>query len=150
MPEGLGFRPAQPAVLTREVTLNGLMDAGLVRRRRGLAERYVTRSPGPVVHYGVGAWAWLFNRVTGLVLVLYVFLHVATLLYYPAFYESGLSKLVTAIVSGSSIFHGLNGIRLILGDLGLVTGLRAHRAWIVVTAALAIGGTVAVAWRVWG
>lgn len=89
-------------------------------------------SPGS----GIGMWSWLLQRITGLLLVIYLFIHLWVLHYSntgkvtfdqillrlqsPAFVVFDLMLL--AIV----IFHALNGVRIVIIDFGI--GNRAQRA----------------------
>jgi succinate dehydrogenase / fumarate reductase cytochrome b subunit len=97
----------------------------------------------------VGTWAFALNRVTGLLLVLYLGVHLAVLSLLargPSAYDAfialashPLAILFDLGLAGVLLYHGLNGIRLIL--LGLGWGLRWQRElfW----ALMALG---AVAW----
>ncbi len=56
-----------------------------------------------------GLWGWVFQRVSALVLLVLIALHVA----FPY-------KLLTqALLLGAAIFHGVLGVRVILVDLGV-------------------------------
>lgn len=94
----------------------------------GTWRAYINRSQ---VWTAVGMWAWLLHRITGLALVFYILLHVVLmgtfllqgrsafdallgLLMGNPFFQ-GLDLLLTAAV----LYHGANGIRLLLFDLGL-------------------------------
>lgn len=97
--------------------------------------------------YGVGMWAWLLQRVTGLALVALVFAHFWSKVLFPA------RGPVTLTIDGLMIvlvgYHAFNGIRVALLDLGL--GIKAQRTifWAVVTLAAvttAFGLRSYVAW----
>ena len=115
---------------------------------------------------GIGMYAWLFQRLTGLFLVLYVFIHlgiIGTMLLdtflgfsTPGFlYNSITSAMSSSFVAGlgfpevieemlslafivdagllaALVYHGYNGIRVILFDLGI--GIHRQKAifWILV------------------
>lgn len=97
----------------------------------------------------VGTWAFALNRIMGLLLVLYLGIHLGVLSLlargpraYDAFVAFASHPLVLLFDLGLAavlLYHGLNGVRLIL--LGLGWGLRWQRElfW----ALMAIG---AVAW----
>ena len=84
----------------------------------------------------VGGWAFVLHRLTGLVLVFYLFLHfyfLSNLARGPEAYASMLAAMkspwVTALEAGlvSAVsFHGLNGLRLVL--MGFNIGVRRHKA----------------------
>ncbi len=73
---------------------------------------------------GVGGWAFLLHRFTGIVLVLYLVLHFYVLSYLargPKAYQAALNFLENPIfvalevaLIAAVIYHGLNGLRLIL------------------------------------
>lgn len=97
----------------------------------------------------VGTWAFALNRATGILLVLYLGVHLVVLSLlargpsaYNAFVALASHPLVILFdvaLLGVLLYHGLNGVRLIL--LGLGWGLRWQRElfW----ALMALG---AVAW----
>ncbi len=106
---------------------------------------------------GIGMYAWLFQRITGLCLLIYVFIHVsiislmlldpflgldqAGLLYNTVvhamnqnLFDTGIDLLnhmlslgffIDAGVMALGIYHGANGIRVILFDLGI--GIRSQK-----------------------
>ncbi|MGC8839043.1 MAG: succinate dehydrogenase, cytochrome b556 subunit [Anaerolineae bacterium] len=83
----------------------------------------------------VGTWAFALNRATGLLLVLYLGVHLTVLSLlargpsaYDAFVAFASHPLVILFDLGLAavlLYHGLNGVRLIL--LGLGWGLRWQR-----------------------
>ncbi|MBN1120720.1 MAG: succinate dehydrogenase, cytochrome b556 subunit [Anaerolineae bacterium] len=83
----------------------------------------------------LGSWAFALNRLTGLGLVLYLFLHLVILSLllrgeagWDAFIKlarSPLFLLMDAVLIFGIIYHGLNGIRV--GMVGLGYGVRAQR-----------------------
>lgn len=106
---------------------------GLVSRE-GLNITYKTQtiSNGQVWRpMAVGMWAWWLQRVTGLGLVGYLFLHVflmgPSLLRGSSAFDRMLSMLMGSkpfllldlALLAAVLVHGINGIRLILFDLGL-------------------------------
>ncbi|AEM57306.1 MULTISPECIES: succinate dehydrogenase, cytochrome b556 subunit [Haloarcula] len=88
--------------------------------------------------FTAGMWAWIFHKFTGWVLVGYLFTHIAVLSTAvgvdPASAQAG-SDLYTSTISGLesllivrflevgllavAVFHILNGIRLLMVDLGV-------------------------------
>lgn len=92
-------------------------------RRPGVTQRFVgrVRQGAPP---GVGGFAWALHRITGLVLVGYLFLHLYTLgaiLQGPAPFDTAMAlmarpavRLLELALIWVVLFHALNGIRLIL------------------------------------
>ncbi len=106
---------------------------------------------------GIGMYAWLFQRITGLCLLIYVFIHVsiislmlldpflgldqAGLLYNTVvhamnqnLFDTGFDLLnhmlsigffIDAGVMALGIYHGANGIRVVMFDLGI--GIRSQK-----------------------
>ncbi len=83
-----------------------------------------------------GGWAFWLHRITGVVLVFYLLLHLSVLGYLargPAAYHAVLRlfahpffvALEVALMAAIA-FHGLNGLRLVL--MGLNLGVRHHKA----------------------
>jgi len=80
-------------------------------------------------------WAWMFHRLTGMVLLVYLCMH---LLYLTSLtdktghtYESYISTTVTpsflvfdVLLVLCGIYHGINGLRLIIHELGFAHGQR--------------------------
>lgn len=117
--------------------------------RRGLASR-VMAEHDPRQH-GVGAWAFLINRLSALGLSLYLFLHLAVLgqlaqgeRAYDGFIALAKSPLFLAgelLVIIAGLFHGLNGLRIALTSFGI--GVRHERELLYGVLALsALGGTI--------
>lgn len=89
----------------------------------------------------VGMWAWWLHRVTGLALVGYLLLHVllmgTSILKGEASFDSMLSMLMTSKfflildlgLLAAVLTHGINGIRLILFDLGLGIRIQKEIFW---------------------
>jgi succinate dehydrogenase / fumarate reductase cytochrome b subunit len=80
--------------------------------------------------FSAGMWAWIFHKFTGWVLVGYLFTHIAVLstaLSGPSAYTNTIvtleSLLVVRILEvgllAVAVFHILNGLRLLLVDLGI-------------------------------
>ncbi len=87
----------------------------------------------------LGMWAWLLQRVTGVLLLASVGLHFLskTLLPLPRPLVLGNDSLLTVLV----VYHAFNGLRVVLIDLG--PGVRAQRT--VLWGCVAAGAAVA-AW----
>ncbi len=88
----------------------------------------------------VGTWSWLLHRVTGAILVLYLFMHLFALsssIAGESTFNAWLSNLQTPLTHILEIglvavvaFHLLNGLRITIADFFLLT--RPHRVlfWI--------------------
>ncbi|MEW5745101.1 MAG: succinate dehydrogenase, cytochrome b556 subunit [Nitrospirota bacterium] len=96
-----------------------------------------------------GSSAWIVHRLTGVLLTLYVFVHLYVLSHLkdPVQYEAlmGLMKHPLVRLSevgllGLVVAHSFNGIRLVLLDLGVPTRLQKKLFW----AAVVIGGLLSV------
>jgi len=96
-----------------------------------------TANVGAGLWRGVGMWAWLFHRVSGLVLVLYLFAHIAVISQARLRGAAGFDSLFKTLESpffvildlaliAAVLYHGLNGIRVLLFDLGV--GIRQHKS----------------------
>ena len=101
---------------------------------------------------GVGWWAWLLQRITGVALVAYLFLHIGVistslggadnfdpvlrLLQTPVFVVLDLLLVATVL------YHTLNGIRVIFFDMGIGIKAQAFLFWVALTTTAA---TMAVA-----
>ncbi len=94
----------------------------------------------------LGMWAFALNRATGVLLVLYLFLHLIVLSQLamgPAGYDRFISLMKSPLFLAFDVgliavllFHGLNGLRVTLVMLGI--GVNQHRAmfWVVMAVSL--------------
>lgn len=88
-----------------------------------------------------GMVAWAIQRVTGILLLLYLFLHVHTISKLSqgpaafneaiAMFESPFFKLLEIGLLGTVILHAFNGIRITLLDLGIGASKQRQLFWIV-------------------
>lgn len=97
--------------------------------------------------YQAGRWAFLFHRITGLLLVFYLFLHILVISSVaskagPKAFNAILATLQTPLfiwadigLIGIVIFHGLNGIRILLFDFGFFIRKQKEAFWVI----LAVG-----------
>jgi succinate dehydrogenase / fumarate reductase, cytochrome b subunit len=109
----------------------------------------------------LGVWAWLIQRISGLVLVVFVVAHVVAIsqasfvtkgpfftildgLRNPFWYVDRTALTVDLLMLGIIAFHGMNGIRIVLFDTGIGVGLRSHKIifWILIAAAVVASGLV--------
>jgi succinate dehydrogenase / fumarate reductase cytochrome b subunit len=73
-----------------------------------------------------GYWAWLLHRVSGVAIILFLFLHVldtSLIGFGPEAYESfvflyriPVFRVLEVALAGAVLYHGINGIRIIIID----------------------------------
>ncbi|NLG65012.1 MAG: succinate dehydrogenase, cytochrome b556 subunit [Actinobacteria bacterium] len=82
-------------------------------------------------------WAWILFRISGLILVAYLFVHIViisqgelsgadTLDRLFEMFDSPLLVFLDFMLVAAVLYHGLNGVRVVLMDLGI--GIRQHKA----------------------
>ena len=101
--------------------------------------------------FTAGMWAWIFHKFTGWVLVGYLFTHIAVLstaITGPEVYNTTIQGLESLAVVrllevgllAVAVFHILNGVRLLMVDLGV--GLEAQEesfyASLIITGAITV------------
>lgn len=106
-------------------------------------------------NFKLGMWVWLLQRVTGLALVFYLFMHIWVISYSAAVngkiaFDSTLQTLqspffiaLDLLLVATVLFHALNGIRILLFDFGI--GIRSQKTifWgLMVFWALALIGSI--------
>lgn len=105
-----------------------------------------------------GMWAWVGHRLSGLVLVAYVFLHLSFISTasmaeggadFDALMETTSQPLFVAmdfLLVIVVIYHAMNGLRVVLFDLGI--GIRRQKLvfWVTmaIAAVLIVGGLLAI------
>lgn len=103
----------------------------------------------------IGMWAWLLQRLTGILLVVYLFAHLTVIstsrMGAAAFDRLSMSiqtpgwhALDIALLVGI-VFHALNGVRIVAIEFGAMA--RAQKAWLYAMGAI---GLVIVVWGVLG
>ena len=115
--------------MSKKVSITG----DKVRPRRPLRSWFDLR------RRGVGSWAFALNRLTGLGLTLYLFLHLGVLSIllqgdsawndFVTLVKSPLFLILDVILLFGLIFHGLNGIRVTLVGLGFITEKQRSLFW---------------------
>jgi len=93
-------------------------------------------------------YAWLFHRVTGLILVFYIILHIfviASVNFGGGSFDATMRLLtskpfivIDLLLVGVVLYHGLNGLRIIFFDLGY--GIRNQRS--IFWALMAVGTVI--------
>lgn len=101
------------------------------------AKERETANVGAGLWKGIGMWAWILFRISGLILVFYLFVHVWVISQGRASGPESLDKLfetfdhpflvfLDLMLVAAVLFHALNGVRIVLMDLGI--GIRQHKA----------------------
>jgi succinate dehydrogenase / fumarate reductase cytochrome b subunit len=96
---------------------------------------------------GVGMWAWLLFRIAGVVVAFYLFVHIViislgrlsgaqTLDSVFKTFDKPLFLLADLLLVWAVVFHGLNGVRVLLMDVGV--GVHSHKAVFVCAMVLAV------------
>ncbi len=106
----------------------------------------------------LGMWAYALNRITGIGLVVYLYLHLAILsllLRGPGSWDAFVSLartpyflMLDVILLAGALIHGLNGLRVTLTGLG--TGVKAHKALFGVLMLVAIVALFAATLKIFG
>jgi succinate dehydrogenase / fumarate reductase cytochrome b subunit len=107
-----------------------------------------TANVGAGLWKGVGMWAWLLFRVSGLILVAYLFVHIYVISRGHLYGGRGLNSAFTTfdkpflvfldfMLVAAVLYHGLNGVRIVMMDLGY--GIQRHKTmfWAVMAVAAA-------------
>ena len=73
-----------------------------------------------------GMWTWILHRATGLGILAFLLIHVvdtAMVIYWPGFYDDSLElyrsplfRFAELLIFFSVLFHGLNGLRIVVQD----------------------------------
>ena len=100
------------------------------------AKERETANVGAGLWKGTGMWAWMLFRISGLVLVFYLFVHVWVISQGRAgaeslnklfeFFDKPLLVFLDLMLVSAVLYHALNGVRIVLMDLGI--GIRQHKA----------------------
>lgn len=88
-------------------------------------------------HYNLERWAYVFQRLTGVLILLYVLGHIGDTSFFVggplgagpsqsswaldlSVTENVVGHLILALTATVVVFHGINGIRLILAEYGII------------------------------
>ncbi|MDV3293419.1 MAG: succinate dehydrogenase [Nitrososphaerales archaeon] len=88
-------------------------------------------------HYSIERWAYVFQRLTGVLILLYVLGHIGDTSFFVggpigtgpsqsswaldlSVTENVVGHVILALVATIVVFHGINGIRLILAEYGII------------------------------
>jgi succinate dehydrogenase / fumarate reductase cytochrome b subunit len=113
------------------------------------AKERETANVGSGLWKGLGMWAWVLFRISGIVLVLYLFTHIWVISQGRVggpealdglfeFFDRPLLVLLDTMLVAAVLYHALNGVRIVLMDLGV--GVHRHKAifWVCMAVAAAI------------
>lgn len=114
-----------------------------------------TANVGAGLWKGAGMWAWLFHRVSGVVLALYLIAHIWVISTaaaagaddFDAMFETLESPLFIVLdlaLLAAVVYHAFNGIRVILFDLGVAIRQQKALWWVVIGASVAVMAVFAV------
>ncbi len=124
-----------------------------------------TANVGAGLWKATGMWAWLFFRISGLILVFYLGAHIIiistgqfgadgeTLNNLMRFFDHPVAVILDLALVVAVLYHALNGVRIILMDFGI--GVRRHKimfwsAMAVVVICFAVFAWVALTYIVTG
>ena len=84
--------------------------------------------------YGTGMWAWLLQRVTGILLVFYLFIHILWVHGIKTPFDLMFVDFKTAVLILLLLVlpHALNGFRVFAIDLGIGVKMQNILFWILV------------------
>jgi succinate dehydrogenase / fumarate reductase cytochrome b subunit len=110
---------------------------------------------GPIYRGHEGQWSWLFHRVTGVAIILFLFAHVidtAVVGWGPgaynrvvSVYENPFVRLLELGLVAAVLFHAINGTKILLIDF--FPGLARHIRTIgIASAALFVVSMIPVTW----
>ena len=98
-----------------------------------------------------GMWAWLLHRVTGLGILLFLFIHivdVSLLGFGPRVYDEGIAlfdsvivRLLSLSLIGAVLLHASNGVRIMVIDFWR-KGVKYQLAMFIIALALTIAGFI--------
>ena len=101
-----------------------------------------------------GMWSWLLHRVTGLGILLFLFIHivdVSLLGFGPRVYNEGIAlfdsvivRLLSLSLIGAVLLHAFNGVRIMVIDFWR-KGVKYQLAMFVIALALTIVGFIPIA-----
>ena len=96
-----------------------------------------TANVGAGLWKATGMWAWVLFRISGLVLVAYLFTHIVvismgrfgaegeTLNSVMKFFEHPIAIVLDLLLVWAVLYHALNGVRIVLMDFGV--GIKQHK-----------------------
>ncbi len=113
------------------------------------AKERETANVGAGLWKGIGMWAWVLFRISGLILAAYLFVHIWVISQGRAngpemldtlfeLFDHPVLVFLDFMLVAAVLFHALNGVRIMLMDVGV--GIRRHKAvfWICMAVAAAV------------
>jgi len=108
-----------------------------------------TANVGAGLWKGAGMWAWLFHRVSGVALALYLFAHIWVISRGAATGAEGFNTMFETLESplfivldlfllAAVVYHALNGIRVLLFDLGVAIRQQKTLFWAVIAISVVV------------
>ena len=104
-----------------------------------------------------GMWSWLFHRIAGLGIILFLLLHIvdiSLLGFGPTVYNEGIALFGTGIVRllslaliGGLLYHAFNGVRIMLIDF-MPKAVRYQRLMFAIVMVLTLAGFLSMAYFV--
>ncbi len=104
-----------------------------------------------------GMWSWLLHRITGLGILLFLFIHIvdiSLLGFGPAIYNEGvllfdsiIVRLLSLALIAAVLFHAFNGVRIMLIDFWS-KGVRYQKVMFGIVMGLAVIGFIPLAFYV--
>ena len=101
-------------------------------------------------HYKFGMWVWVLHRITGIFIIFSGFCHMIEIMLshfgpdvYNVLFGLGYSWWLQAhhvLLIAALLYHSMNGLRVILFDLGI--GVRRHKLVFIVVMLVALVGFV--------
>ena len=109
---------------------------------------------GPIYRGREGQWSWVLHRVTGVIIILFLFAHVvdtAVVGWGPAAYNKVISVyqnpyvgILEFVLVGCVIYHALNGVRIMVMDFWPAAAGR-YREWLYGTAIVFVASMIPIA-----
>jgi succinate dehydrogenase / fumarate reductase cytochrome b subunit len=109
------------------------------------------RGIDPLPRHSVGIKAWLIHRIAGVGLLLYLMAHIATMgtamflgeaafeRTFEVLFTTPIFRVFDVLVLAALILHALNGLRLVIVEMGFWIAKRKHRASLYITFGAAAG-----------
>ena len=113
----------------------------------------------------VGSWAWLFHRISGIGIWLFVILHVIDIFLVGnnpqayddilTFYASPIGRVLEVLLGAALLYHALNGLRIVIIDLWPAMTIHHRKLWWaswVIFICVGIPGAIIILrpiWRTW-
>ncbi len=101
------------------------------------AKERETANVGAGLWRGIGMWAWILFRISGLILAFYLFVHIWVISQGRVggaerldglfdLFDHPILVFLDFMLVAAVLFHALNGVRIMLMDAGV--GIRQHKA----------------------